>query len=290
MAGVRSQHQMGAQHGSLSGFESVSTETTVASGQKLDGAQNTLHAELMVEPTAPQPRPSRRDRRRQETIDDIKTTARRQLADGGAVQISLRAIARHLGMTASAVHYYFPSRQALLDALIVDGFNSLADALRSSYHQAAAVPPDERCLAVYRAHRAWALDHPSEYLLLYGHTGSAARRGHPQAHQAMLDVVAVLFTTMRDCVAAGDVDTERIEAATPAPLREQLAAWRDAIDGIGDLPDGALAACMFGYSQLHGTITLELAGHLPPQLTDRSALFDLQMRHAAAALHPQPPR
>jgi len=91
---------------------------------------------------------------------------------------------------------------------------------------------------------------------------------------------------MRDCVAAGDVDTERIEAATPAPLREQLATWRDAIDGIGDLPDGALAACMFGYSQLHGTITLELAGHLPPQLTDRSALFDLQMTQAAAAAAP----
>jgi AcrR family transcriptional regulator len=189
-------------------------------------------------------------------------------------------------MTASAVHYYFPSRQALLDALIVDGFSSLVDALRSSYDQASALSPGERCLAVYRAHRTWALQHPSEYLLLCGHTGATARRGNQQAQQALSDVVAVLFATMRDAVANGDVDTERIEAATPAPLREQFAAWRDAIGGIADLPDGALAACMTGYAQLHGAITLELAGHVPPQLIDRGALFDLQMAHATASLHP----
>lgn len=99
----------------------------------------------------------------------------------------------------------------------------------------------------------------------------------------------MLFAMMRNAVAKGDVDTERIETATPAPLREQLATWREAMDGIGDLPDGALAACMIGYAQLHGAITLELAGHVPPQLTDRSALFDLQMAQTAVALYPQHP-
>jgi AcrR family transcriptional regulator len=232
---------------------------------------------------------SRRDRRKQETTGDIKATARRQLAAGGPAGISLRAIGRDLGMTASAVHYYFPSRQALLDALIVDGFSSLADALRSSYDQASALSPGERCLAVYHAHRTWALQHPSEYLLLYGHTGATARHANQQAQQAMSDVVSVLFATMRDAVANGDVDTERIEAATPAPLREQFATWRDAIGGIGDLPDGALAACMIGYAQLHGAITLELAGRVPSQLTDRGALFDLQIAHTTAALLPRHP-
>jgi len=247
------------------------------------------HAAVVAKPDSPQPPLSRRDRRKQETTGDIKATARRQLAAGGPAGISLRAIGRDLGMTASAVHYYFPSRQALLDALIVDGFSSLADALRSSYDQASALSPGERCLAVYRAHRTWALQHPSEYLLLYGHTGATARHGNRQAQQAMSDVVAVLFATMRDMVANGDVDTERIEAATPAPLREQFATWRDAMGGIDDLTDGALAACMIGYAQLHGAITLELAGRVPPYLTDRSALFDLQMAHTSAALHPQHP-
>ena len=130
---------------------------------------------------------------------------------------------------------------------------------------------------------------PSEYLLLYGHTGAAVGSGPPQARQAMSNVVAVLFALMRNAVADGDVDTERIKAATPAPLRKQLAAWREAMGSIGDLPDGALAACMIGFAQLHGAITLELIGHVPPQLTDRNALFDLRMAHIAASLHPTHP-
>src|SRR4030088_334365 len=82
---------------------------SVASGQKLDGAQNARHSFLVARPELPQSRTSRRDRRKQETIDDIKAAARGQLAGGGPAGISLRAIARELGMTASAVHYYFPS-------------------------------------------------------------------------------------------------------------------------------------------------------------------------------------
>jgi AcrR family transcriptional regulator len=229
---------------------------------------------------------SRRDRRKQETVTDIKATALQQLADDGPAGISMRAIARDLSMTASAVHYYFPSRQALIDALIIDGFHSLARALRSAHDQTAARSPNERWLAVCRAHRAWALQHPAEYLLIYGRTGGSARRVNPQAIEAMGNAVAVLFACMRDCTGHGDIDIERIEAATPAPVREQFAAWRAATDGIGDLPDGALAACMLSYSRLHGAITLELAGHLPPQLTDHSALFDMQMAHTATALHP----
>lgn len=101
----------------------------------------------------------------------------------------------------------------------------------------------------------------------------------------MWEVVTVLFALMRDCVRHGDIDTSRIEAGIPAPLREQFSTWRQTADGIRDLPDGALAACMFCYSRLHGAIVLELAGHVPPQLADRDALFDLQIAHTAEALH-----
>jgi len=240
---------------------------------------------VLVASLSSPPTPSRRDRRKQETITDITTTALRQLASDGPAGISMRAIARDLGMTAAAVHYYFPSRQALLDALIIDGFDALARALRSTYDQTGLLPPNERWLTVCRAHRAWALQHPAEYLLIYGHNGGAARRVNQQVLAAMGNVVAVLYALMRDCAAGGDIDIEQIEAAMPAPVREQVAAWRDATEGIGDLPDGALAACMFCYAQLHGAIILELIGHLPSQLADRGTLFDLQMAHAAEALH-----
>jgi AcrR family transcriptional regulator len=243
----------------------------------------------VVSRSSPQVLRSRRDRRRQETIGDVKTAARAQLAEGGPAGISLRAIARQLGMTPSAVHYYFPGRQALLDALIVDGWDSLAMALRARYQQTRPLPAHERWMAVTRAHRAWALEHPSEYLLLYGHTGLRVTPGGDRSvHKAMSKVVAVLFTMMRDALAAGEIDTERLQTATPAPLRQQLADWRDTTEEMADLPDGALVACLIGYAQLHGAITLELIGRIPPQLQP-AALFDLQMAHVSGSLNAPPP-
>jgi len=240
----------------------------------------------MARMPSPEPPLSRRDRRKAETIGDIKAAALRQLAAGGPAGISMRAIARDLDMTATGVHYYYPDRQALIGALTVDGFTALAAALRSAYEEGSGLPPRERWLAVARAWRAWALRHSAEYLLIYGHTGGAARRVNEHVAKAMTDAVSVLFASMRNCVRHGDIDVPRLGEAIPPALREQFAAWRGAADGIGDLPDGALAACMLTYSRLHGAIVLELVGHVPPQLTDHDALFDMQMEHTTDSLHP----
>lgn len=234
----------------------------------------------------PQPPLSRRDRRRAETIGDIKAVALRQLAAAGPTGISMRAIARDLDMTATGVHYYYPDRQALIDALTVDGFSALAAAVRSAYEEGSGLPPRERWLTVARAWRAWALQHSAEYLLIYGHTGGAARRVNERVANAMSDAVGVLYASMRNCVGHGDIDVPRLTEAMPAALCEQFAAWRGAAGDVGDLPDGALAACMLTYSRLHGAIVLELVGHVPPQLTDRDALFDMEMEHTTDSLHP----
>ena len=235
---------------------------------------------------SPHPPLSRRDRRKAETIGDIKAVAVRQLAAAGPAGISMRAIARDLDMTATGVHYYYPDKQALIDALTIDGFTALAEALRSACEEGSGLPPRQHWLTVARAWRGWALRHPAEYLLIYGHTGGAARGVNEQVAMAMSRAVGVLYASMRRCVKHGDIDVPRIEQAMPPVLREQFAAWRGANDGIGDLPDGALAACMLTYSRLHGAIVLELVGHIPPQLTDHDALFDMQMEHTTDSLHP----
>ena len=162
-------------------------------------------------------------------------------------------------------------------------------ALRGRYEQTGALPAHERWIAVTRAHRAWALARPSEYLLLYGHTGLRVTPGGDRsAYRAMSKVIAVLFTMMRDALAAGEIDTEKLQTATPAPLRRQLAEWRETTKEMAGLPDGALVACLIGYAQLHGTITLELVGRIPPQLQP-TALFDLQMAHVSGSLNAPPP-
>ncbi len=53
----------------------------------------------------------------------IKETAWKQIAEFGAPALSLRAIARALNITAPAIYNYFPSRDHLVTALMVDAFS-----------------------------------------------------------------------------------------------------------------------------------------------------------------------
>src|SRR3954453_9025861 len=105
-----------------------------------------------------------RARVRAEMTEEIKTVARRHLATDGA-NLSLRAVARELGMASSAVYRYFASRDELLTRLIIAGYDTLGPAAEKADDPTAA--PGERWLAVCRAVRAWALAHPHEYALLY---------------------------------------------------------------------------------------------------------------------------
>src|ERR1700688_3623533 len=109
-----------------------------------------------------------RTRVRAEMTDEIKAVARRHLETDGA-NLSLRAVARDMGMVSSALYRYFASRDDLLTALIVDAYNALGEIVEAA--DTAVTDRDdlrERWLAVARAVRGWALANPSEYALLYG--------------------------------------------------------------------------------------------------------------------------
>src|SRR5215469_11240887 len=103
-----------------------------------------------------------RARVRAEMTGEIKQAARRQLATEGA-NLSLRAIARDLGVVSSALYRYFASRDELLTALIIDAYNAIGEA---GEHADAAITerPDltRRWLAVATAWREWALAHPRQ--------------------------------------------------------------------------------------------------------------------------------
>src|SRR5271154_6561131 len=109
---------------------------------------------------------SARERVRAEVSADIASEARRQLAEVGAGALSVRAVARQLGMASSAMYRYFPSRDELLTALIVEGYDALADVAEAA--AAAGGGNVKRFRTVCRAVRGWALAHPHEYALLYG--------------------------------------------------------------------------------------------------------------------------
>ncbi|MCU1659577.1 MAG: regulatory protein TetR, partial [Pseudonocardiales bacterium] len=111
--------------------------------------------------------PTVRARARAEMTEQIKQAARRHLAVDGP-DLSLRAVARDLGLVSSAVYRYFSSRDELLTALIIDGYDALGQAAERAEAVVARRDLAGRWLALGRGIRAWAIDNPHEYALLYG--------------------------------------------------------------------------------------------------------------------------
>nr|WP_232291758.1 TetR-like C-terminal domain-containing protein [Frankia sp. QA3] len=217
----------------------------------------------------------RRERLRQATLDEIKRTAHTQLAELGPAALSLRGVARAMGMAPSALYRYVDSREVLLAELTADGFASLADALEAAF--AAADPHDHlgRWLDVARAHRRWALDHAVEYTLIFGPRvpdgGSVDSRVAAELERS----VAVLFRCMTEAIGAGLVDTGHIDAGLTPAMYARLRAW--AGDHGVAIDPGGMAVCLAAWTQLHGFLSLETFGHLPPALDDPADLFDRQM-------------
>src|SRR3984885_3114705 len=106
-----------------------------------------------------------RERARAEIAGEIKDEARRQLATTGA-QLSLRAVAKELGMVSSALYRYYPSRDDLLTALIIDAYDAVGAAAEQAI--VGPGPARERLIAACHAVRDWARSNPQEYALVYG--------------------------------------------------------------------------------------------------------------------------
>ena len=157
----------------------------------------------MSTPNAPR---TARERARAELTREIKEEARRQLASVGAVGLSLRAVARELGMVSSALYRYYPSREDLLTALIIDAYNALGDAAERAIETTAG-PARRRWLAACHAIRDWALSRPHEYALIYGSPVPGYRA--PEATIAPAGRVPLAFVgVLGSAVAAGEVSAE----------------------------------------------------------------------------------
>ncbi len=218
---------------------------------------------------------------------EIKDLAWQQIAESGAAALSLRAIARAMGMTSSAVYRYFPSRDVLLTALARDGFASLANSLEAAETETARSNLKQRFLAATHAYRAWSLEHPSEYALMFGTPVPGFEVYGPEVKSELTRGVNVLFRIMIEGVQSGVLHPPPLEGPRAPRLRKQLRNWRSH-EGE-DLSPAALAACLFAWNQLHGAIALELFGHMPLEVLPADDLFDHHMRQVLVALGcPQP--
>jgi AcrR family transcriptional regulator len=238
--------------------------------------------------------PSRRDRLRAATTQEIIETARRLLVTQGPEGASLRAIAREMGMTAPALYRYFGSHEELLRHVVGSIFMDLADHVRGAIHTAADGAPADissndvmalKLTAGCRAFRDWTLEHVPEFSLIFGsplpglemlheiHDDPTVDCGY-QFGQIFLDLYGDLYRRYPFGIPA-DQDIE-------PSLRRQLARYRDLTGS--DLPLGALQTFLRCWVRLYGAVSLEAFGHLKFALDDPSPMFELMLADLASML------
>jgi AcrR family transcriptional regulator len=215
-----------------------------------------------------------RARARAETIDQIKAIARDHLAVDGP-NLSLRAVARDLGVVSSAVYRYFASRDDLLTALILDGYTSMADAVEQAEAGVARRDLGGRWTALAGAVRDWSLENHHEYALLYGSPVPGYAAPQDTIEPATRPVV-VAMAVLRDGVERGAVavPADRLPRAVRADM-ERVARTTPGFDGV---PPTLMARGFSAWAQLFGTISFELFGRLTNAVTDYDAYFDHQVR------------
>ena len=220
--------------------------------------------------------PTAREIARAEMTDRIKTIARAQLASDGP-DLSLRAVARELGVVSSAVYRYFGSRDELLTALIIDGYDSMGAAAEQAEASVARRDLVGRWSATGHAVRAWSRQRPAEYALLYGTPvpGYAAPQDTIDSAQRVFVVAAGV---VRDGVARGVVATpaDRLPKAVRADF-ERVAGF----SGLDGLPVQVVGRLMTAWATLFGTLSFELFGRYTNGILDLDAFFEHELRAMA---------
>lgn len=222
-----------------------------------------------------------RERARAEVTAEIMAAARRQLAEHGAAALSLRAVARDVEMVSSAVYRYFASRDELLTALIIEGYNAVGAAVEEAD---AACPRDDyltRWLAVSAAVRQWALAHPHEYALLFGSPVPGYQAPDDTIEPAVRDSV-VYGAIVRDAYLAGALHEPDAAVPSPASFASDAARVRDLV--MPGVPDDVVARALTVWAGLFGWVSFEIFGQFNNVITDRSAVFEHAMRSLAGYL------
>lgn len=232
------------------------------------------------------PRP-RREAAHPNIADAIKCVAREQMSVRGTAGLSLRAIARELEITAPAIYNYYPRLDDLITALIVDAFQSLADAMQASASAVDEHAYRERILAMSLAYRQWAIEHPTDFQLIYGNPipGYAAppEITVPLARRPFLD----LFQTFLAAWQQGKLQIPSAYLAVPASIEAHIAGWQ-AQTGF-ELPAPLFCLLVAGWARIHGLVLLELFHHMQPMIGDPAALYAYELTVFLAAMGLSPP-
>jgi AcrR family transcriptional regulator len=231
---------------------------------------------------------TRRERVRAGTVAEIKSTARRLLVEEGIESVTLRAIAREMGMTAPALYRYFDSLESLLRAVIADVYDELADELEKVRDEVPEDDPGRRLMVMAWAFRDWSVTHRREFGLVFATPVPAAieapsplDKAGSRFGAAFIGAFFALYKRRPFPVCAED--------EIPPNLRDQLADYRALLGAqIGEqatqVPLGTLDAFLRAWVQLYGFVALEVFDHLTFALVDAEPAFESNLATIGAQL------
>ena len=203
----------------------------------------------------------------------IKETAWKQIAEFGAPALSLRAIARELKITAPAIYNYFPDRDALVTALIIDAFTSFGD---SQLEARDSIPAEDlvgRFWAIGIAYRNWAQIHPQRYQLLFGTPIPGYAGPREKILPSSARSISALFSVVESVRAAGKLDVD----AFPTVKDEYKVYYQMWEAFFSDVHPQSMYAAMIIWARVHGIVSLEIQGNLPPFGKEGDELYQYEL-------------
>ncbi len=231
---------------------------------------------------APPTTSSRRQRVRAATEEEIRCTARRLLVAHGPEGMTLRAIARDMGMTAPALYRYVDSHADLLVLVTVDVYDELRAAMEAARDALPDDDPAGRLLAVSRAFRGWALQHPPEFGLVF--TQPIVSLLKPT--ESELEGAAQRFGLVFGELFAAVLARYRSPLPAVAELDPAYVAQLEAVDAdkVAGMPVGARYLFVTAWVRLYGCVCMEVFGHLGWAVQDSAPVFEDALRDIAARM------
>ncbi len=205
----------------------------------------------------------------------IKNSAWEQIAKNGAAALSLRAIARDLGITAPAIYNHFYRRDDLVTALIVDAYTSLGKSQQAAIENLPVVDIQGRFTALGMGYRAWAITYPQRYQLIFGTPIPNYEANEELTLPAATEALVPLLETIQAFSNASRLRLDRISPLT-AELEAMLNNWQEVVEGVE--PE-VLYAALITWSRVHGLVFMEIANHFPSYITDSGEIFRREIKN-----------
>jgi AcrR family transcriptional regulator len=230
--------------------------------------------------TASDVRPTRRERLRAATLAEICMVGRRLLVEEGVAAVTLRAIAREMGMTPAALYRYVESHEDLMVLLGVDIHDELTAALVAARDAVPADAAPQRLLACAHEFRRYALTHRNEFQLVFANPLTDLMAACEGPLEAAAQRVGQIFAgVFQEAVQQGVMRVpapEEVDADLLAAVSESSTDY--------DMPAPLLARFVQSWAMLYGCVCMEVFGHLAWAMDDTEAMFELTIRQCAELL------